>query len=66
MANLHWKLVSARDSLAGWTIASEFKSRDGLLGVPRGFSIEKRSGCRGSWLDAESGSILAEGGNRQY
>ena len=27
MANLHWKPVSACDSLAGLTIASEFKSR---------------------------------------
>ena len=48
--------MSVRDSLAGWTITSESKSADGLLSVPRGFSIEKRSGRHGGWLDAESGS----------
>ena len=55
MANLHWKPVPGCDSPAGLTIACEFKSRYVLRGMPRGSSIEKGSGCRGSWLDAESG-----------
>ena len=66
MANLHWKPVSACDSLAGLTIASEFKSRDDLRGMPRGFSIEKAFWLPWQLARGRIRNILAEGGNRQY